>query len=198
MLRRRLTSQIVSHIKYFLANIFFSSLKYFFATCYGGGWQLRTVSRTNWRTGTATGQSCGCYLRWPEQHHKINESFCEISLTRLLRGHGQGHLEIFIIVEHPLVEPVGGDCVDVDGGAAGPPPVGDVVDGGGTHLLRWCCWCCCCCCHNFTTAQVWCLHSISSLASHSGAARPSYGNTSSLMLNDQTDEVGCNLDKSTR
>ena len=70
MLRRRLTSQIVSHIKYFLANIFFSSLKYFFATCYGGGWQLRTVSRTNWRTGTATGQSCGCYLRWPEQHHK--------------------------------------------------------------------------------------------------------------------------------
>ena len=48
----------------------------------------------------------------------------------------QGHLEIFVIVEHPLVEPVGGDCVDVDGGAAGPPPVGDVVDGGGTHLLR--------------------------------------------------------------
>ena len=62
--------------------------------------------------------------------------FHEISLRPLLDGHGQGHLEIFVIVEHPLVEPVGGDCVDVDGGAAGPPPVGDVVDGGGTHLLR--------------------------------------------------------------
>ena len=66
--------------------------------------------------------------------HTKMKPFREISLPPLLRR--PHHLEIFVIVEHPLVETVGGDGVDVDGRAAGPPPVGDVVDGGGTHLLR--------------------------------------------------------------